>query len=82
MIDPPGASQIVKPVPLVAGNSDVGIEFTEAEIEQLTGETSTMTISGAVSGNNLTIRPDMVMRVTPRLRVTIEIGGESDEGEN
>ena len=81
-VDPAEGATIVKPVELTgADSSTVQVEFTEEEIQRLIGTTSVMTISGSVNGGSVTIRPDMVLGVATRLRVVVEVGGESDEGE-
>ena len=79
-VDPADGAPIVKPVPLsAAATSQVVVSFTEAEMETLVGQSSEMTITGAVNGGNVTVRPDMEMALDARLRVTVEVGGELDE---
>ena len=53
------------------------------EIEQIAGAVNVFTVDGTVTaiGGAVTVRPDMVMRIQTRLRVTVEVGG-SDEEEN
>ena len=82
-VTPETGAPIVKNVNLSAGNTTVQVDFSEEEIERLIGETSTMSVTGTVNGGNVTVQPDDEIGVTARLRVTVEIGGESgdeDEG--
>jgi len=79
LFDFPSGADIVKPVALAAGSSTVQVDFTEAEIERLIGETTTMVISGTVNGGNVTIQPDMEIVIGARLRLVVEVGGEADD---
>lgn len=81
-VDPAGpAGPFVKPVALVAGESEASVTFVEAEIQQMIGAVNTITIDGVVSavGGGVTVRPDMVIGVETRLRVTVEVGGDPDD---
>ena len=80
-VRPEGGAPIVKPVVLTAGSSTVEVDFTEAEIQSMIGHNNTVVLSGNVNGGAVTVRPDMEMGVTARLRLVVELGGESDEGE-
>lgn len=77
-IDP---APFTKTVALQSGVSEVAVTFTEAEIQQMVGAENTLTIGGVVNaiGGELTVRPDMAITVGTRLRVTVEVGGDSDD---
>lgn len=72
-------ADIVKPVPLAAGNSTVQLDFSEEEMTRLIGESTTLVISGTVNGGNVTIQPDMAITIAARLRLVVEVGGEADD---
>lgn len=57
-------------------------DFTAADLERIVGGETTIRMVGAVGGDNITVRPNMVMTIAPRLRVTVEVGGESDSEGN
>ena len=81
-IDPEGpAGPFVKSLTLEEGESDAGVTFDAAEIQEMIGAVSTITIDGVVNavGGGVTVRPDMVIGVATRLRVTVEVGGNSED---
>ena len=81
-VDPEGpAGPFVEAVALVQGESEASVTFDEAEIQQMIGAVNTLTIDGVVSavGGGVTVRPDMVIAVETRLRVTVEVGGDADD---
>lgn len=81
-VDPEGpAGPFTKAVTLAAGSSEASVTFNEDEISEMIGAVNTLTVGGVVSaaGGTVTVRPDMVISVETRLRVKVEVGGDSDE---
>lgn len=80
-ITPETGAPLQRTVALAAGSSTVQMDFSEADLERLIGSTNTISFAGTVNGGNVTVRPDMVIGVTARLRVTVEVGGVDEEEE-
>ncbi|MEP6493152.1 MAG: hypothetical protein ABJF01_10780 [bacterium] len=71
-----GASfPISKSVPLAAGKSAPSIVFSKSEVNALLGHHLSVTFSGAVSGNAITVAPGQVVSVASRLQIGINVGG-------
>lgn len=84
-VDPEGsAGPFNKMVQLAPGDTEVSITFDENEIQQMIGEVNTLTVGGTVNavGGAVTVRPDMVIGIDTRLRVTVLVGGSDDESSN
>jgi len=66
-----------------ADSSTIVLDFDQTELEQMIGQENTMRIEATVNGGSVTVRPDMVMGIETRLRITVEMdfAGNDDEDE-
>lgn len=73
-----GAFPITKSVALATGKSSPSIDFSKAEINALFGHHLSVTLSGAVSGNGITVSPGQGVSVASHLLIGVNVGGGSN----
>ena len=72
-----GAFPITKSVALATGKSSPSINFSKSEINALFGHQLSVTLSGAVSGNGITVAPGQGVSVASHLLIGVNVGGSN-----
>jgi hypothetical protein len=76
-LTPQGGATISKTVVLTAGSGTAKLDFTNAELKSLLGQSVMLTYSGAVNSTAgaVNVTPKQAVVVTSRLDITLQVGG-------